>query len=500
MPKRVAVIDIGSNSARVVIYQRTSRFGFHLIFQQKSRVRIGEGAYQKGGNLQKEGILRAFRALLSFSHSIKEYKVRKVHCVATSALRDAPNKSEFISLVKKELGIKIRVIDGDKEAFYGAVAAINLLPVKSAITVDIGGGSTDMALIQDGKILKTISLNLGTVRLKELFSDKGELISGGKKFIEKILDTIPKDFKADCVIGIGGTSRALAKSIMKKENYPFEKIHAFRYKFDKKNRNYLEEIAKSSIKDLKKFNIKESRFDTIREGSFILLKLLEYLDAKEVLSSGVGVREGVFLSDLLRNSKYKFPPNINPSIRSIKDRFDILKLPEGNKKQIASKLFETLKDEFDGSYKEKDLMQKALNLSNIGKILTIYKSHQHAFYIASQELNFGFFHEEIIFISLILRSRGDSLYYKPLYKKYKDLLPDKKTIKWVCFIYTLSLILNENSSQAKIEFEWNQKELKIISNKNIYLASEEINALEKPKEFKIKLIEPKLDIFDKKEL
>jgi exopolyphosphatase/guanosine-5'-triphosphate,3'-diphosphate pyrophosphatase len=493
MPKRVAVIDIGSNSARVVIYQRTSRYGFHLISQQKSRVRIGEGAYQKGGRLQIEGVQRAFRALLSFSHTIKEYKVRKVHAVATSALRDAPNRSDFISLVKRELGIKIRVIDGDKEAFYGAVAAINLLPVKDAITVDIGGGSTDMALIKDGKIIKTISLNLGTVRLKELFSDKGDLIEDGKRYIQNILSTLPDDFKSKMVVGIGGTSRALARSIMKKDNYPFEKIHAFKYNFES-NYSHLEKIVKASDDGLRELFIKESRFDTIREGSYIFLNLLKHLKTDEILSSGVGVREGVFLSDMLRSDKFKFPPNINPSIRSIRDRFDILKLPEGNKKKVASRLFEALKGEFEGTNKDKELMLKALSLSNIGKMLTIYKSHQHAFYIASQELNFGFSHKDIIFISLMLRSRGDSLYYKPLYRKYKELLPDKKKVKWLCFIYTLGLILYENSSESNIKFEWHENILEITTDKNIYLASDEVASLEKPKDFKIVLKEPPLEL------
>jgi exopolyphosphatase/guanosine-5'-triphosphate,3'-diphosphate pyrophosphatase len=209
--------------------------------------------------------------------------------------------------------------------------------------------------------------------------------------------------------------------------------------------------------------------------------VVEYLGADEILSSGVGVREGVFLSDMLRNNRYKFPPNINASIRSIRDRFDILHLPEGNKRQIARNLFEALSGEFDSSSRNLKILLQAISLSNIGKMLTIYKSHQHAFYIASQELNFGFLHEEVLLISLLLRSRGDSLYYKPLYRRYKELLPDKKEIKWLCFIHTLALILHENSSQAKISFEWDGKLLRIKSNKSLYLASEEIASMERPK-------------------
>ena len=103
MNRRVAIIDIGSNSARLVIFERSSKFGFHLISEQKSRVRIGEGAYKQNGYLQPIGIQRAYLALQSFTQSIDEYCVDEIFCVATSALRDAPNANEFILWIKRYL-------------------------------------------------------------------------------------------------------------------------------------------------------------------------------------------------------------------------------------------------------------------------------------------------------------------------------------------------------------------------------------------------------------
>jgi len=91
-------------------------------------------------------------------------------------------------------------------------------------------------------------------------------------------------------------------------------------------------------------------------------------------------------------------------------------------------------------------------------------------------------------ISLLLRSRGDSIYYKPLYKKYKELLPPKRSVKWLCFIYSLALTLHNNSSETKVIFEWSKDKLEIKTDKNLYLASEEINSMEKPAEFEIVLI------------
>jgi exopolyphosphatase/guanosine-5'-triphosphate,3'-diphosphate pyrophosphatase len=164
-----AIIDIGSNSARLVIYEASSEYGFHLICEKKSKVRIGEGAYEKGGYLQPIGIKRAYFALKEFIDTIKLYSVTKTICVATSALRDAPNGSDFTKWIKEKLNLDINIIDGKEEAKFGAIAGLNLLPIRNGITIDIGGGSSDLALIKDSKIIDTYSINLGTVRLKELF-------------------------------------------------------------------------------------------------------------------------------------------------------------------------------------------------------------------------------------------------------------------------------------------------------------------------------------------
>jgi len=110
MSKRTAIIDIGSNSARLVIFEKTSHFGFHLICEQKSKVRIGEGAYDKEGYLQPIGIKRAYHTLKSFLQTVDKYQATRTLCVATSALRDAPNGKEFVQWIQKELLSLISVL------------------------------------------------------------------------------------------------------------------------------------------------------------------------------------------------------------------------------------------------------------------------------------------------------------------------------------------------------------------------------------------------------
>jgi len=491
MAKRTAVIDIGSNSARLVIFEKSSHYGFHLICEQKSKVRIGEGAYEKGSRLQSTGIERAFLALRSFLYAIQKYRVRKTICVATSALRDAPNGKAFVRWIKKELGLDIRIIDGRQEAHFGAIAANNLLPLSDAITIDIGGGSSDLALIERGEIVDTCSLNLGTVRLKELFFDRSSSIEESnrraKAFIQEALKELPPHFKHKTAVGIGGTARTLSKGIMKRSNHPLDKLHAFTYSVERWY-GYFTDIPQNSAKGLKKFGLKKSRYDTIREGTLIFTEILSHIGAKEVISSSVGVREGVFLAQMLRDEGLKFPRDINPSVISILDRFHpLIKLEQKNrgKLKIASRLYRVMQGEIKDNTRHQETLSWALKLSYIGEILNIYNAGQTAFYIAMQELNYGFRHEEIILIASLLRMNGKALIYAPLLEAYGRLLPDETSLRWLSFIYTLTIFLHENSHAADIDFSYSDQTLTITSDQPLYLAKEKIRKMEKPLPFAI---------------
>ncbi len=486
MAKRTAIIDIGSNSARLVIFEKTSRYGFNLICEQKSRVRIGEGAYQKEGFLQPIGIKRAFLALKSFLDTIDKYEANKTLCVATSALRDAPNSKEFVEWIHKELGLSIKVIDGNNEARFGGIAAVNLLPIEEGISIDIGGGSSDMSLIQNGHIIDTYSLDLGTVRLKELFFDKvsNPLLANekAKAYIHAQIAKLPEHFKHPVAIGIGGTARTLSKAIMKQSGYALDKLHAFSYEL-KEYKSYLDAIAVSSAKNLKRFALQKNRYDTIREGTLIFNEILAHIGTQKVISSAVGVREGVFLEQFLRDENKKFPSTLNPSIVSILDRFKPLITIEKHRKtkqKLASQLYTVLQSEIADDKCFEQELHNALLLSNIGKTLTVYKAHQHAFYIAIAELNYGFTHQQIVLISSLLRMHGTELLNKALFEQYKSLLPAKQSLLWLSFIYTLTVFLHEASNSATIEFSYANKTLRIISDKPLNLAKENIKSLEKP--------------------
>ncbi len=487
MAKRTTIIDIGSNSITLVIYEKSSRYGFFLIEKSRSRVRIGENAYESGGKLSDEAMEKAFHTLVDFKQIALAYKCKKIFCVATSALRDAPNKRDFILRVRRELKLNIKVIDGEKEAYFGALAGANLLPpIDEATTIDIGGGSTELAKIKDGKIVDTISLDIGTVRLKELFFDQKAGIEEAKKYIDTILKKLPENFYSSKIIGIGGTIRALSSAIMKKESYPIDNLHAFTYEYDI-HQNFIKEVSTSTVLGLKDMPISSSRYDTIREGSTIFSRICDFIGAKEIITSKAGVREGVYLHDILRSSHGKFPQNFNVSIKSLQDRFALLPRHSSHTQRVCKRIYNVLYDEFDNDKIYAEELFKAAKLLHIVKRLNIYSNSDQSFFFLLENLNFSLSHEEKLLIAILLRFSQKGKIDKKKYKRYKELLPSYEVLEWLVFVLCATEALTRNKSLNPIECQYDQKVLAIKSNEDLFLAKEAIKKIYKPKAFAIEI-------------
>ncbi len=485
MAKRTAVIDIGSNSVRLVIYEKTSRYAFHLLHEEKSRVRISENAYENDSNLQEVAMVRAITALREFLSITTSYRVRKILCVATSAVRDAKNKQEFLHRVKHELGLNIKVIDGAKEAYYGGIACANLLPKMSGVVIDIGGGSTECACIVEGKVVDNYSLNLGTVRLKELFFDKDD-ISGAKAYIDDTLKQLPTKH-AKRIIGIGGTFRALSKAIMQKNSYPLEKIHAYEFSAKELKQHGKKILKTEDNSELSKLNIKPERYDVIRPGTLILLRLMKYLECETMVASGAGVREGVYLCDILRSNRNYFPHNYNPSISYLHDTYSNDSKLSSLMVKVVSSLFDTLNPLLNIDTDYKHALLKATKLAKIGSSIHFYSYHKHSYLLIQSALEYGFSHEETILIATLTRYQSRKFPSSAHVQKYKRLLPDEKTLNNLTFLLSLCNVLVAHRPQ-NIDFTLKLEDgvLHVNSTQNrLHIASERVKSISIPKDISI---------------
>jgi exopolyphosphatase/guanosine-5'-triphosphate,3'-diphosphate pyrophosphatase len=483
--KRTAIIDIGSNSVRMVIFEKTSRFAFHLLHEVKSRVRISEYAYENDGNLQNAAMTRALSALRDFTSIASSYNVRKTLCVATSAVRDAPNRNDFIKRVKQDIGLNIKVIDGEKEAYLGGIACANLLPRTDAVTIDIGGGSTEFAYMQNGGVVENYSLNLGTVRLKELFFDRNN-IEGAVAYIDAALEKLPQ---CDCAhaVGIGGTFRALSRSLLKRSGHPLQKLHGYRFGADVMQA-YIDTILDAKDEEqLKDLGVKKERYDVIKPGALILSRVLKHLGAAALTASGVGVREGVFLADLLRHSNHRFPENYNPSMRYLMDRYTIEAQQPQNIAKVAKELFDLLHQKLDIPARYRYELGIAAKLCKIGTALHYYSHHQHSYYLTQTALEYGYTHEQIMLISTLIRFQKRKRPAKSHCQDYESLLPDAKQIEYLSFIISLAdALLSHHPRTIDFNLYFDGSTITVESKGTpLYLPIEAVDALQRPKGLRV---------------
>jgi len=477
LAKRVTVIDIGSNSVRMVVYEKSSRFSFHILHEERSRVRISENTYQNGKNLQEIPMQRAFDALDDFLSISKSYKSRKILCVATSALRDAPNRKEFIHKVRDRLKLNIKIIDGQKEAYFGAIACANLLPKqKNSLTIDIGGGSTELAIIDDKEISNTLSLDIGTVRIKELFLDNDNL-NEATEYIDKALEKLT-DFSPLNLIAMGGTFRAISLAIMKKSNYPFDKPHAYKYSKEILQGFISQILDAPNDEVLQELGIASNRLDDIRSGALILERVLLKLSVENIVTSKVGVREGVYLADMLRNSKHRFPHNYNSSVRYLIDTQIVDTNYSNQLNTLVKKLFDLTSDYF--TIDKKYRYELALSAK-------LYSRDRYNFYLLKTALEYGFEHSEIVLISTLQKYSTDSFLSKEYRERYALLLPDENSLDNLYYLLSLAIaLLTHKPRNIDFELEFVDGVLNVVGDKKSYLSREAVKNLSGYKDFRIK--------------
>lgn len=485
MAQCTAIIDIGSNSMRMAVVQKTSRFAFHIIHEAKSSVRLSEAAYTNSGHLQKLAMDRTSRALGEFLLIARSFKARKILCVATSALRDAPNSTEFIARIRQEHALSIKVIDGPREAYLGGIACANLLPPIDAISVDVGGGSSEFAQISNGIVEQIFSLNIGTVRLKELFMDHGD-IEGATRYIDEALHSLPFE-STQTLIGVGGTFRALTRSLMKKEEYPLKKLHG--YSTTKESFSaFTNAIMDASPKKLKSLNIKPDRFDTIKPGTLILQRIANRLNVQKLICSGVGVREGVYLSDLLRNAKDRFPQNYNPSLRYLLDTYGTFSNHGTECSALAKRLFALMHKHLELPVSTRTQLVMAAKLLPIGLGVRYYAYQKHSHYLALSALDYGLTHSQIALVShLLLFKKGHTSSDLIPKNSYGSLLPTTKILDALYTVLWLShILLAQRSSSQSLILSFTDG-LLTVEGKNLYLAREQLKNLPLPAHLSIQL-------------
>ncbi|MEP4806408.1 MAG: Ppx/GppA phosphatase family protein, partial [Hyphomicrobiales bacterium] len=285
----VGVIDIGSNSVRLVVYERLTRSP-SVFFNEKVLCGLGRGVAETG-LLDDESMEHALRAMRRFRILCDQMHVLQLEVIATAAAREAENGSEFLQNVKNILNCEIEVLTGKQEAHRSALAVISGFHNADGIMGDMGGGSLEFVDVKGNHIGSGITLPLGGLRLQ---SDAEDSLSKAKKLADKRLDeaNLLSQGKGRTFYAVGGTWRAIGRLYMHHSNYPLRVMHDFRVAA-KDMIAFCGDLIKSDVSSLSGIShVSRARRPLLPYGAILLAQTLRLSEASHVAFSAIGVREG----------------------------------------------------------------------------------------------------------------------------------------------------------------------------------------------------------------
>ncbi|WP_050614483.1 Ppx/GppA phosphatase family protein [Bacillus testis] len=293
------VIDVGSNTIRLNIYQYEEG---KLISLLHKKTMAGLAAYVDKGCMNPKGIDTACRILLEYKNIVKHFNIRQMNVFATASLRNIVNTDEVVRVIKERTGYRVEVISGEEEAVLDFIGATHDREIEHGLMVDIGGGSTELAFIEDSKIVQAISLPIGSLSLfslyaEKLFPKKSER-QAMKHRVKQELDKISAegDFtKYPAICGVGGTIRAAKKLDDAQDGNHSAFIRA-------ESVDHLLELLKKGKKDTLRriLQVVPDRVHTIVPGLIILQAIARRFGCERIYVSQFGVREGYVYNRVLK--------------------------------------------------------------------------------------------------------------------------------------------------------------------------------------------------------
>lgn len=406
---KTGIIDIGSNTIRLVLYKYSQEEGLHEFGNIKTVARL-RTFISPNGEMSEEGIQLLEDTLKSFKKILDDYEVTDVKAAATAAVRQATNNQEIIERMQQTTGIRINLLSGEEEAFYGFFAVAHSIDTPSAITIDIGGGSTEITIFRDKSLQRSFSFPFGTVSLKQKFvsgdilnvDEKRALQQYVRKQFEK-LEWIPN--VALPIIAIGGSARNLAQIHQHRVDYPLSGVH--QYEMKKKDlealNNYLSNMTIDQLKQLD--GLSSDRADIIGIALEVFLVLMDVVRSNNFQISKKGLREGLIMNRVLQEDASAFNKfNV----------FDVnarrLTMKYGRTEEEVKTLTSLTEQIYKEScrlklieYNEKhfNLLLKAAKVYSIGEYIELDSSNQHTFYLLANQSIAGMNHINRVKVALL---------------------------------------------------------------------------------------------------
>lgn len=305
--ENLAIVDLGSNSARLAITQINHNGSFHEIKRVKEDTRLSEGM-GAAKILQPKAMDHTIAALKRFKTIYQHYDHVQVAGITTAAVRQAKNQQEFLQRVKQETGIDLKVLSGRQEAYYDYLGVVRTLKMEHCLILDVGGASCELVLVQHKKARDLISLPFGAVTISEQFHLGGFVKAAdlfrAQTMITQRYNKIPWLRYANRVpiVLLGGANRTLARMSKTHRHSKYRGIHGYRLSSRVVYATYRELLNRNLAQRKKMAGLESDRADIIVGGMLPLICLLQRNSDGRVIFSESGVREGIISEYITRRN------------------------------------------------------------------------------------------------------------------------------------------------------------------------------------------------------
>lgn len=413
MQERIAVIDLGSNTTRMIVVGYVPHQTYKLLDEIREAVRLAHGI-GRDGNLQLVPMNRAIKTMRLFHQMCRGIGVDRIVPVATSAVREAANREEFLQRIKDEAGLDFRVLSAQEEAYYGFLGAINTLDVYDGCVIDIGGGSTQVSQAHRRQIGQTISRPIGAVRLTDRFVKSDPISSRDYRALQKAIseqfDNVPwLNGYGGTLAGIGGTIRALAEIDQKMRNHPIDRVHGHMLKADQVY-ELIETFRSLTLKQREALpGLSRDRADLILAGASILAEVMRRGAFAQIIISGQGLREGVFFEHFTHGRSPLIPDIRSFSVYNLARMYHYEAIHSAKVRDLALSMFDQMHPIHGYGADVRELLGHAAILHDIGNAVNYYDHHKHGAYLILNSTMQGFSHREVAILALLVRyhRKGD---------------------------------------------------------------------------------------------
>ncbi|MCQ6558548.1 Ppx/GppA phosphatase family protein [Paenibacillus mendelii] len=459
--QRIGIIDIGSNSIRLVIYERTGNGAHRVIDGSKRAARLSEQIDEQG-NIPVLAVRELVDTLNHFRLICAHHRTALIRAVATAAIRNAGNRKEVLLQIESDTSLRIELLSGEEEAGYGFLGMINSMDVKDGFLIDIGGGSTEVSLFRDRSLVQSVSFPFGSVSLTRRFGSKGLLEGDELRELEAyVQETAAREpwigeSPGLPLIGVGGTVRALGKIHQAKLKYTFQSNHNYPIPGQDVN-GLFDQLRKLPLNKRRQVpGLSKDRLDIIVPGIAILRVLYSMMQAEHYIVCGSGLRDGLFFA-----TRFPEQPRLDDVLSYSVNNLAALH-PEVPRQhvthvnQTALLLFDQLQHHHPFPDRARLWVDTASILFRIGTSIDYNDYTKHTFYLMINSHIYGLSHRETLLCSAIASYKSKNR-AKQLASVYKPLL-DEADVALIGMLGTLlqlavALDRSETQSIGRLEIE-----------------------------------------------